>query len=271
MTKFHLSKCLKIEGISSASGIVYIENSLFIISDNSSFLYQFEIDSKVLTLHQLLKKSKENISKKEKPDFESIVKQGDNILILGSGSTEKRTNSILIKLETELTKIIDNKKLFEKFVLKAAIKSNELNIEGFIVFQDKQLYFQRGNGASSKNGIFIVSRTDEIEFKNVSLPKINSIEASFTDAVLVEDDIYFLAAVENTKSTYYDGEILGTFLGKINTTDFSIEKTILLSKTNKFEGITLYKQNHNTTEFFLCEDNDTDNLECFIYNLKISK
>ena len=47
-------------------------------------------------------------------------------------------------------------------------------------------------------------------FVTVKLPKISNVEFTFTDAILVDNFIYFLASAEDTISTYEDGEVLGS-------------------------------------------------------------
>lgn len=272
MEKFQLQLFQEIKGIGSASGILYHDNSLFIISDNSSFLYEYNLETDALVKHALDENPQENIPKKDKPDFESIALKGNKIIILGSGSTENRNDAKNFYLKSKKIKTIDFSKHFENLKKTASLSNDELNIEGLIITSDKSYFFQRGNSINASNGIFILDETtNEIAFKTIKLPELNNIEASFTDAILVNENIYFLAAVENTISTYDDGEILGTFLCEMKLDDFVITKTLFLSEENKFEGITLYQQNETQLTFLLCEDNDTEVLESSIFKLTINK
>ena len=104
---------------------------------------------------------------------------------------------------------------------------------------------------------------------NYKLPKIKSVRSSFTDAVLVEDKIYFLATAEDTQSTYDDGEVLGSFVGRIDLKTMKIDFTQKITSTNKFEGLTFYKKSNDKIEFLLCEDNDTELLETKIFKLSL--
>ncbi len=272
MEKFQLQLFQEIIGIGSASGILYHDNSLFIISDNSSFLYQYNLEINTLIKHALDENPQENILKKDKPDFESIALKGNKIIVLGSGSTENRNISKSFHLKSKKIQTIDFSKHFENFKKTASLSDDELNIEGLIITSEKSYFFQRGNSLNASNGIFIIDETtNETAFKTISLPKLNDIEASFTDAILVNDSIYFLAAVENTISTYDDGEILGTFLCKMRLDDFVLTKTLFLSEENKFEGLTFYNETESEIAFLLCEDNDTELLESSIFKLTINK
>ena len=155
----------------------------------------------------------------------------------------------------------------------AQLEGNELNIEGAICVDKTMYLFQRGNGQNSKNGIFIVpdSQDKQIQYFPLSLPSLDDVECTFTDAILVNEHIYFLATAENTISTFEDGEILGSILGKINFQTFELEDVILLSENKKFEGITLFQQNDTTISFLLCEDTDKEVEYTILYQLIIKK
>lgn len=272
MERFTLELLFQIIGLGSASGLIYKDNSLFIISDNSSFLYEYNISEKELSKIKLFKNSQENIAKKDKFDFESIAIKGNEIYLLGSGSTSKREKRITYNLETREVLEKSLSKLYKNLKQNCSIADDELNIEGALFDNEKWLLFQRGNGASSKNGI-VKTKSLEIEchteLVEVQLPKIKQVETSFTDAILVEDKIYFLATAEDTISTYDDGEILGSLIGRMNSQTFEIEFTQKISDTQKFEGLTLYKKTDTEIQFLICEDNDSDLLETNIYKLSI--
>ena len=274
MQNFTLQLQFQIAGIGSASGIVYKENSLFIISDNSSFLYHYYIQEKELNRIKLFENGQENIPKKEKYDFESISLKGNKLHILGSGSTYKREKRISYDLKTKEIKEKDITKLYRKLKSFATISDEDLNIEGSLFHNEKWHLFQRGNSANSQNGIFLVdkfSKKDDSEpsFTTIQLPKIKHIETSFTDAILVEDKIYFLATAEDTTSTYNDGEILGSIVGRIDIQSMQIDFTLKISDNQKFEGITFYDKTEEKIEFLLCEDNDTEELKSSIYKLTL--
>ena len=273
MEKIQLQLFFQIIGIGSASGLLYHNDLLYVISDNSTYFYEYKLETKTLTKIGLTENPTENISKIDKLDFESITLYKDDLYIFGSGSTENRNIVISYSLKNKEVTKYNQSKNFRNLEKKFHLKPQQLNIEGVFYYNDFAYMFQRGNGLNNQNGIFKIHNfgKQEPQFYEITLPKINSIEASFTDAILVGETIYFLAAVENTNSTYNDGEILGTFLGKIKLDDFSLIETKLISDKNKFEGITLFRTTENEIEFLLCEDNDTHVLESTIYKLTLSK
>lgn len=273
MQNFTLETQFKINGIGSASGLVYKDNSLFIISDNSTFLYEYHIQEKQLSKIKLFENAQENIPKKDKFDFESITLKGSKLHVLGSGSTSRREKKISYNLENFAVEEKDLSKLYKKLKQTSLISDDELNIEGAFFNTDKWYLFQRGNGENSRNGIFVLNDnlkySSDIKFIPIQLPKIKHIETSFTDAIIVEDKIYFLASAEDTVSTYDDGEIVGSSIGRMNSQTFEIEFTQQLSDSHKFEGLTLYQKSENEIQFLLCEDNDTEILETTIYKLSL--
>jgi len=272
MQNFSLELLFQIIGIGAASGLVYHENSLFVISDNSSFLYEYNISKAFLNKIPLQENSQENTPKKEKLDFEAITLKDNKLYVFGSGSTKQREIKFTYDLTNKKVAAENFSKLYQKIRKATSIVDYDLNIEGVFFKGKKWYFFQRGNGGSAKNGIIILEEeTDKIEFVTVHLPKINAVEASFTDAILVGETIYFLAAAENTNSTYDDGEVLGSIIGAISFETFKITAIQQISENKKFEGLTLYKETDATISFLLCEDNDTDTLISDIYELKIQK
>lgn len=271
MENFKLTNFFTIKGISAASGLVYSQNVLFVISDSSSFLYQYDIDKKLLLKFPLVKEAKENIEKAEKLDLESITQHGNQLIMLGSGSTQKRNTMFSLDLGSDTLQTQDLTALYQNLKTVGSFSDDQLNIEGAIYAHQTMLLFQRGNSKNSRNGIFIIpnNQEDGIRFVPILLPTLDDIETTFTDAILVNDKIYFLACAENTESTYEDGEVLGTILGIMHAPTFEIIDVQLLSEHQKFEGITLYKESENELEFLLCEDNDTETTEAEIYKLTL--
>ena len=275
MEKFTLEQRFQISGIGAASGLIYKDNSLLIIGDNSSYLYEYEMDSRNLKRHPLLENPSENILKKEKPDFEAITTFGESIYVFGSGSTQKRNKMVQINAADK--KIVATNDLTDLYAVlqnSAEIKPEDFNIEGAIYNGKSWYLFNRGNGSSTKN--ILLELQGELLTKQITvlsyayqLPTIKGVHSSFTDGILVENTIYFLATAEDTTSTYEDGELLGSLIGSIDLKTMKINFTKKISDSHKFEGLTLYKHSKEKIEFLLCEDKDTDTLETDIYKLSL--
>jgi hypothetical protein len=275
MEKFQLTLLFKIIGLGSASGLIYHDNTIIAIGDNSSYLYEYQIKTNTLNRHDLAENAEENIPKKFKPDFEALTQYQDSLYIFGSGSTENR--NVMVQIDSKTKKVIASKDLSNLYLALQSfgeIKPEDFNLEGAIYNGETWFLFNRGNGKTNKNVVFSVEAKNLTnEFRILSneykLPKIKGIRTSFTDAILVDDKIYFLATAENTESTYNDGEVVGSIVGRIDIKKMKIDFTKKITDTQKFEGITLFKKSEKELEFLLCEDNDTEVLESSIFKLKI--
>lgn len=275
MENFQLQLLLKIIGLGSASGLLYSNNILLAIGDNSSFLYEYNFTNKQLQKHPILENASENIIKKLKPDFEAITQFENNIYIFGSGSTQNR--NIMVQLDARTKKPIatnDLSALYQTMQNFGEIKPDDFNLEGAIYDGTNWYLFNRGNGKNSKNAIFTIGGNNltndfSVIYNKIKLPKIKGIETTFTDAVWVNNKIYFLATAEDTQSTYDDGEVVGSIIGSINPETMKVEFTKRITKTAKLEGITVYEKLASSITFLLCEDNDTDVQESNFYLCKI--
>jgi hypothetical protein len=274
--KFILDFFVLINGISAASGIHYDNNKLFIVSDNSNYLYAYHLSSKKLDRHLLLDMAGQNeqVAKKDKMDLEAITLHKGMYYLFPSGSEENRSRLFEIKLGLALDiSQKDGSAMYAGIRDHLNILPEDFNIEGALFYQDTLLLFNRGNGPGKVNGIIKVPRGNPMlaSFMSIKLPGINGQAAGFTDATLAGDKIYFLATAESGNSSYFDGEIGGSQVGIINAVDLKLEQTQIISLKHKFEGITLYQSTEKAYTFLLCEDPDNNESKSTVYRLKIKK
>ena len=275
MEKAQIESLFKITGIGSASGLIYKNNALWIIGDNSGFLYEYQIDSKDLIRHPLLENPSENIIKKDKPDYEAITNFGEDLYIFGSGSTDKRNS--MVHLNASSKKIISTYDLGELYATikdVAKVNAEDFNLEGAIYDGKSWYLLNRGNGIACRNLLFTITGENlkdnfSVFSTDFILPELQGVRTSFTDAILIDNIIYFLATAEDTISTYDDGEVLGSIIGGIDLKTMKITFTEKISDSHKFEGLTLFNQSNEKVEFLLCEDTDTEVLETHIYKLSL--
>jgi hypothetical protein len=274
MKKFTLDVLIQIIGLGSASGLIYNNDSLLIIGDSSGYLYEYSISKSDLQKHALVENATENIEKSKKADLEAMSVSGNDLYIFGSGSGRQRNIAIEVDLKTKDTIAkTDLKHLYSSMREVANISRKEFNIEGAFYSGDNLYLFNRGNGASNRNVIFTVNRKNlikdfTINHADIQLPQINGFRSGFSDAILVDDKVYFIATAENPAST--DARILGTLVGRIDLATMKVDFTEKISDNQKFEGITLYSKGDDKIEFLLCEDNDTEELKSNIYKLTFS-
>ncbi len=204
--------------IHSASAIELIDNQLFIIGDNSPFLFVLDLEGNVKNKVQIFDIKDTNVAnneniiiipKKEKPDFEAScvlnINQKKHLFVVGSGSSDKRNLAVLIDLETFEVKKISLKnlyKLFTKFIsLSINAQNDELNIEGLCANHRAVYFFQRGN-ISGNNFIFSIFIDDMINYlfsekqsinikkinkQKVALPSIEGIFSGFSGAYFADN------------------------------------------------------------------------------------
>jgi len=277
MKKFTLEIFIHIIGLGSASGLIYNNNSLLLIGDSSDYLYEYSIPTAHLNKFGLIENPSENSTKKDKIDFEATTNSGTDLYVFGSGSGNKSNKMIQLNSKTKDTiSSTDLTHLYGDMQSFAQIEPTQFNIEGAIYDEGNFILFNRGNGKDNRNVIFTVSGNNltndySILSNDYKLPKIKGFPTGFSDAILVDDKIYFLATAENSKSTTEDGHIIGTLIGRIDVKTLKIDFTKKFGPNQKFEGITLYSKNKDKVEFLLCEDNDSTVLESNIYKLTLEK
>ncbi|MDR2224334.1 MAG: hypothetical protein LBE34_16605 [Flavobacteriaceae bacterium] len=279
MKQFVLELLFQLMGVTATSGIIYNNQELHLISDESQYFYHYDIESKQLNKTPLTIDglASEKMNKAAKPDYESITSDGVNFYIFGSGSKPNRNELIEVNRTTkEVISTQDLSILYSSMRSFAQLSEEDFNIEGVILDGNIWYFFNRGNGPKQANGIFVVEGESIIDdfritYTPIKLPKINKVQSSFTDAIRVDHKIYFLATAEQSNSTYNDGEIKGSLIGRINLKNLKLEKTQIISNTNKFEGLSLYHKDNSTLEFVLCEDADNQEAPAGIYKLTLKR
>lgn len=268
----------KFENLTSGSAMCYVDGCLSIISDDSDVLYSY--DTSNLRLKKIALSAgelKEQIPKALKPDFEAMCFVGGNYYIIGSGSTENRNDLVILSKDLQVLERKSIASLYQNIREEFNISEADFNIEGLVLKDDKALFFNRGNGSKQKNGIFEVlqpwsDKAETLAFHLINLPKIGDFAYTFTDAILVDEHILFLASLEQTLSVYDDGEILGSAIGVLCPKTFKILYFEQITSEYKLEGISLKEKNSKSWSFFLCDDPDDEdsNTNLFVLSLKVA-
>lgn len=275
-SQFELRTYTKIKGVTAASGLVFQNETLHIISDDSDVLYVYQKNAQPLTKISLCpsEKTLENRPKPEKSDYEAITFDKQRFYIFGSGSSLNRNKLVIVDQDFLRIEVQSMTGFYEKLKSVSGIDNGNFNIEGAIVTGKDLLLFNRGNGPKQENGIFEIRRWKEetdIRYDPIKLPDIGNTRFGFTDAILIDQSIYFLAAAESSDSTYEDGMVLGSLIGIINRKNKILEWTQVISLNHKFEGLTLYKKKVSKITFLLCEDPDDGRTESEIFELTINR
>src|SRR5690606_8489124 len=100
-----LNPFAEIIGVGAASGLYFQDDIIYLIGDNSAYLYKYYVKEKSVektqVLYHVVGDKLDNILKANKPDFESICFYDNRLFIIGSGSTMNRNTLLIYSLETK--------------------------------------------------------------------------------------------------------------------------------------------------------------------------
>lgn len=287
--QFTLLNRKTLANIPSASGIEVVGDNIFVMSDDSPWLFRlnnkYEIEQQI-QVADTTSAIAGRIPKMEKLDLEAMAATGSGanmkLLLFGSGSKSPQRD-VLIQMNAEAPHAIKKYplvKFYDSLCADAKLMRNELNIETAVVAANTLYLFNRG-----KNRIFsfdLQKLLNHVENSTqvpkpkicvVTLPTLNGIEAGFSGATLSPDNqhIIFTASVENTPNPIDDGEILGSYVGLIplDRLEGSISPDCIPIKDRennvvkvKVESVAVKHQiSTDTLKLLLVTDNDSSSSE----------
>lgn len=262
-------------GINAASGLIYTDDTIYAVSDQSNVLYEFAIDENQTYFRSLDNDTiNHKMVKNEKYDIEGIVLDDSTIFMIGSGSTPTRNLAFLYDIQSQATDTLNLEYLYQTIAEFSEIDEEDFNIEGVVKYKEDYIFLNRGNGPKNSNALLFVQGRNFIDDFNtfthtIELPKINGVSSGFSDGIVVNNTLFFLATAENKNSTYHDGEIKGSMIGAIDLKKMKLKFTKVISNNKKFEGIALRNLEGKKIEFLLCEDRDSlEENSSTIYSLK---
>ncbi|HRP45352.1 MAG TPA: hypothetical protein PLU27_11340 [Ginsengibacter sp.] len=265
-----------VRGVTGGSGLVYHEKKLYILSDDSDFLFGYNLHGNQLEKVSLKDSGTPGqvMKKHLKPDFEAIAATPDRYFIFGSGSAENRFDMVELDADLKFISRSSLSALYRNIMHQTGINEQNFNIEGVIVKGPDAYFFNRGNGPQKQNGIIIVKNwrgtSYQIEkFIPIDLPTRDGFAFTFSDAILLEDSIYFLATAEKTTSVYDDGEILGSALGVLALRSLEMTDFHFLTKDYKLEGITFQYKQAGRLHFLISEDADNSEGGTTLFQLSL--
>jgi len=284
--KITILKSEHLTWLPSASGVEYVEESIFIIGDDTPYL--FELDNAFnKTNKYLLSKNDSTVNgripKAIKADFESmsLYKEGEEILflVLSSGSKEITRDTIHLFSISKQEKVASKniRPLYEN-IRKAAKMSpaDEINIEALAIGKQKLFMLQRGNNDLnliitfdlSEFMKYITNSSNKIpqpEVFSFKLPRMENTLAGFSGACMLpsQNGLLFTASLEATSNAYDDGEILGSYIGQIKFDEFeksNLNATLVTQNgkaiKTKLEGITVKSETRKSLHLLCVSDND---------------
>lgn len=227
-----------LDNIPSASGIEIVNGIIYIIGDDSPYLYCLDHNLRLLEKVELFSSidfEEGRIPKTKKADLECMtslrINNNDYLLILGSGSGENRNNGYLVKCPTKYNKKyivqeINFKDLNNFLALNPEIVGNgPLNLEAAACDESHFLLFNRGTKTGTNVVldfnyeewiVFLTENSELIPFPKIipiELPKLNHIPSGLSGATVFDNILFFTASVEDTNNAIEDGAIIGSYVG----------------------------------------------------------
>ena len=225
-------------GIPSASGVEAYANRIYVIGDDSPFLYELDTSLKQCQQIRLFPDSTEpgaRIPKARKPDFESMLilepAAVPELFVFGSGSkSPERERGFRVPLAGSHRYVPSEfslSTLYDAFRKHPDITgSGTLNIEGAAATSDHVIFLQRKSG-NSRNAAILIAKlafAGWLEHPNIvppfsilsfDLPLLQNVPAGFSGITHATGTPNFLfsASAENTDNAIDDGTILGSLIG----------------------------------------------------------
>lgn len=249
--KAQIIKKSVLKNIPSASGIEIVNGIIYIIGDDSPFLYVLDHNLNVLNQIQLFESENfesGRIPKSLKFDLESItsliINQHNYLLIIGSGANTTREKGYLVKLPTKFNKNhlvteLSLSKLYDLLRLnRDIVEDSGLNIEGLATTDNNLIMLNRANGNADNTAlifdieefiVFLMENSDMTPFPHVvrfDLP--GKVKAGFSGAAYFDNLIFFTASTEYVADAINDGEIGESMIGIIEMR----KSTMPLKKNN---------------------------------------
>ncbi|MBC7449954.1 MAG: hypothetical protein H7259_00540 [Cytophagales bacterium] len=256
--KITVLKHAHIDSIPSASAVEVVNGNIYVVGDDSSFLYVLKYDLSVIAKVALYEAKQEDIIgnrilKKKKADLECITKFTINgypyVLILGSGAESPRRDvAFLVKLPTSYNRkhMVWNVNLekwyaFLRLNEEATGPSGVLNFEAAACNSEHMFLFNRENNAVLRFDLsefieFVQGHMESLPFPTViqcELPQIKGIRAGLSGADIFDELLFITASAENTSNAIDDGEIMGSAVGILS---FEGEDKVRGKSASGFKG-----------------------------------
>lgn len=246
--------------ISAASGLMKIDQQIFVVADDENFLGRYDLVSQTGCSFRVfsgeLPENKE-LRKKAKADIESIILVPNNkdLLLIPSGSTFTRDRGALIDVQGNFLQEVSFTLLYQN------LHSHfpELNIEGGLIYDQQLFLFQRGNGPKGQNALislpwkdFLQNNCLKLKVQLIELGSLGQVKLTFTDATNFGKNFLFLAVAEDSASVYLDGKVSGAVLGILSPEGVVLAQKRLGTRS-KPEGISFCEASYS---FYLVTDDD---------------
>jgi hypothetical protein len=218
----------------AASGLAWVGGKLLVIQDDAAFIAAVARDDVTAIALPRGVDDRRRFeaalgNKCHKLDLEACVVIGDDVWVLGSGSTPARERMMLIDREhgvrvAALTHLYDR--------VRGAV-AGPINIEGAACVGGELWLFHRGNTGPDDGGPAVVrfaraaverwihdavpdAAPEVVGCTRFDLGEVDGVRLGFTDAAAVDSRVYYLAVAEASPNAVDDGRVHGSQLGVID-------------------------------------------------------
>ncbi|MGY1618283.1 DUF6910 family protein [Geodermatophilus sp. SYSU D00691] len=216
-----------------------------------------------------------------KPDLEvacpAEVDGAPAVLLLGSGSSDRRTRGVLVRLVDDRpeVRVADLAPLYRRAGQRLDVPGDQLNLEGASRHGDAVRWFQRGNLAAGVPSCSVdvpldalvaavLGRADPaaVELagrRSYDLGEVEGVGLAVTDAVALPDGRVLLsAAAEDTPNAVDDGPVVATALVLVDDEDVVAVAPIpeVDGHVHKVEGLALREVGDGAVHLLAVVDDD---------------
>ena len=205
-------------GVRAGSGLVQLVERLLVVQDDAFAIAWVDLatfDVRVVPLRG----DGAALPKLEKPDFEAAAADTDgSVWLFGSGSTPRRCALGRVDVDGGAVTIHERPELYDAVSVAAELEGRP-NVEAAVIDRDALHLFHRGAGARPSAMISLALSALEgaapvvIDRRTFDLGALDGVPLSFTDATMVGQTTFFLAAAEVTDNAIDDGRVVGSVLG----------------------------------------------------------
>lgn len=284
-----------LHNLPSASGIEILNDRIFVISDNTPWLYELRHDYSIHeTFHIAPKRNlqEEVLDKEQKSDFEGIAsfqKGGkEYLLIFGSGSKGKERNKLVwLTLKDSISfEIHDLTLLYRSLIENSNLDKKDFNLEGVSIVHDNLFLLNRGDNVIYEfdlaDFISFLEQGDSVpDFRKyqIKLPVFRDVQAGFSGAteMVEEGQIIFTASLEDTENWVDDGEVLGSYVGflDLKSLNDNYEPVCYALKADgkmmklKVESVEIKSKQKNIYQLILVTDSDRGKSELLEVEIRL--
>lgn len=274
--------------LAAGSGLVCTPGNLWVMADDLHHLVRFprqgELVGQGFRVFAGELPSNVKARKRIKPDTESLIQlqsgpEGLLLLAFPSGSKPNRTRASEIRVDAADNFVGWREIGFSLLFNFLQQRIPDLNIEGGVIADGRVLLLQRGNGKAGFNAIvefdldvlmkLLHSQFERETFKpriiETELPKMGGVSLTFTDACSDNGRVYFAAAAERGASTYDDGEVIGSAIGRIDS------DPVILAEIDKVkvEGLAVAKSEARALTFLAVTDADDPHIASELMDVRV--